>query len=269
MSRYRKKVSDPNLTLTSQESYTYGCPLGVALALLIILTLPYTISADELVLVKGKGCSVCEAHYKNLRSLELNDMVCERDKSYPEKNGITRPKWEVVDLRENKELIKKITKFFSKGDQFGASKLVDNEKEFEKYFNENVEKYNLLIRSRVDIGNIGKPETVLLYREPRCDTVRNYEYNIPYSRVLFVLDEAKNLIDVKKTEPLLQNPFAHLYEVGGKAQGYLYQIYDIFIYKNRTYFDKWNVYDWTLSVYIQSNGKAKEVCKYKYNRVNN
>ena len=191
--------------------------------------------------------------------------IRDRDKAYPEKNGITRPKWEEVDLKENKELIKRITKFFSNGDQFSDFELIDNEKEFEKYFNDHVLKYNLLTKTVVDIDNDGKPETVMLYRKPRCNTDRNAAYNIPYSRPLFVFDKDKNLIDIKKTEPFLQNPFGHLYDVKGKAMGYKYQIYDIFFYKNRTYFDKWNVRDWSLKVYIQSKDKTKEVCTYKYN----
>jgi hypothetical protein len=68
--------------------------------------------ADELVLVKGKGIPVCEAHFKNLRALGFNEMVCQRDESYPEENGITRPEWEDMDLRENKELVKKNKEVF-------------------------------------------------------------------------------------------------------------------------------------------------------------
>lgn len=219
------------------------------------------IADDELVLVKGKGVPVCEAHLKNLKSLELNEMVCERDKSYPEANDITMPKWEEVDLRENKELVKRIHKFFAIGDQFGALKIIDDEKEFEEYFNR-ILKYNSLKKTTVNIDNHDKPEIVMLYREPRCDVERNIAYNIPYSRPLFVLDEEKKLIDVQKTEPLLQNPFPR--NIEAKAVNSGYQLYDIFIYKNYRYFDKWNVYDWTLTVYKLSKSKVTEVCQYKY-----
>jgi hypothetical protein len=224
--------------------------------------------ASELVMVKGQGVPVCEAHFKNLRSLELNEMVCERDESYPEENGITRPEWAEVDLRENKELIKRMHKFFSIGDQFGAFKLFDDEKEFESYFNDHISKYDSLRQATVDIGNNGKPEIVMLYREPRCDVYRNIAYNIPYSRALFVFDKDKNIIDIKNTEPLLQNSGNPNADIATKVLG-LYQIYDIFSYNGQTYFDKWNVDDWTLSVYIQSKDKTKKVCNYKYKELKN
>lgn len=228
---------------------------------LVIFLLPVSVFADELVLVKGKGVPVCEAHLKNLKALELNEMVCERDKAYPEANGITRPKWEELDVRENKELVRSIGKFFAVGDQFGELKIIDDEKEFEKYFNRVLE-YNSLKKTIVNIDNYDKPEIVMLYRKPMCDVYRNIAYNIPYSRPLFVLDEAKNLIDVKKTEPLLQNPFPR--DIKAKAVNSGYQLYDIFIYKKSIYFDKWNIYEWTLSVYKLSRGTATEVCRYKY-----
>ena len=234
--------------------------------LFMVFALPYAVFADELVLVKGKGVPVCEAHYKNLKSLTLNAMVCQRDESYPEENGITRPKWEEMDLKENKELLKKIKKFFSIGEQFGAFKLIDDEKEFEKYFNNHILKYDSLRKSTVDIGNNGKPEVVMLYRAPRCDVNRNREYNIPYSRMLFVLDKEKNLIDTKKTEPLLQNITAPGYDIKSKAQENLYRLYDVFFYKNETYFDKWFIYDWSLNVYKLSKDSAEEICKFKYKK---
>jgi hypothetical protein len=236
------------------------------LVVLFLIFVPMSVLADELVLVKGKGVPVCEAHIKNLRSLELNEMVCERDESYPEENGITRPKWEEVNLKENKELVKKIHKFFSIGDQFGSENLIDDEKEFEKYFNNNILKYDSLGTSTVDIANNGKAETVMLYREPRCNVERNKEYNIPYSRGLFVLDKDKNLIDIKNTAPLLQNITAPGYDIKSKAQESNYRLYDVFFYKNQTYFDKWFIRDWTLTVYRLSKDSMEETCRFKYKK---
>jgi hypothetical protein len=87
-----------------------------------------------------------------------------------------------------------------------------------------------------------------------------------YSRGLLVLDEANNQVDVKKTEPLLQNTTDPRADVRSKAAESNYQMYDVFFYKGQTYFDKWNIRNWTLSVYMDLKGKTKEVCTYKYKK---
>ena len=212
--------------------------------------------ADEYVLVKGKGVEVCEAHLKNLKTMNLYRMVCERNEYYPEANGIKRPKWERLDLRENKEIVKRIHKFFSYGDQFAEMKIMDDEKQFEELMEVIYLKSHALYKAAMDIDNDGKAEKILLYSDGFC-----METHV-YSRPLFVLDENKNLIDVRKTEPLLRNPFPR--NLRAKAVNSGYQLYDIFIYKKETYFDKWNMRDWTLTVYKLSKGSGREVCKYKY-----
>ena len=217
--------------------------------------------ADELVLIKGKGVPVCKAHLKNLKTLELNEMICQRDESYPEENGITRPKWKRIELKENKDFVRKIEKFFDYGDQFTKVKMYDDD-DFGGYLS-TVLKSNFIKISTIDIANNDKPGKILLYSNRPCDVMENIAWNRgPYSRQLFVLYEAKNQIDVQKTEPLLQNPFGR--NIRSKAINHLYQLYDVVFYKNTTYFDKWNIYDWTLSVYHLSKNKVKEVCKYKY-----
>lgn len=226
---------------------------------LVLLLLPAVSFADELVLVKGKGVEVCEAHLKNLQSLTLNEMVCQRDESYPEANGITRPKWERLELKENKELTRKIEKFLEGGDQFVKVKMYDDEKEFEHYLNGPLK--NSFIRiAEVDIANSGKAEKVLLYNARLCKIERRYYY----ARPLLILDEAKNQIDVKKTEPLLQNTTKEDADIGLLAIGHEYKAYDILFYKDTAYFNRWDVDDWTLTVYRQLNNKVKEVCMYKY-----
>jgi hypothetical protein len=234
----------------------------IAIMFSLVFVFPALGFAGELKLVKGKGVPVCEAHLKNLEALKLNKMVCQRDESYPEKNGITRPKWEIWELEEHKELVRRIEKFLDYGDQFTKVKMYDDEAEFEGYLS-SVLKSNFIKISAVDIANNSKLEKVLLYSNRPCDLIENIAWNRgPYSRPLLVIDEANNRIDVKKTEPLLQNPFPR--DIKAKAVNNGYQLYDIFFYKNASYFDKWNMRDLTLRVYNQSKGKTKEVCKYKY-----
>ncbi len=217
--------------------------------------------AGELVLVKGKGVPVCEAHSKNLKELNsVEDMVCERGKYYPEQNGITRPKWQELDLTENKELVKKIKKFSGFGDQSEKVKMYDDKDEYESYLEELLRIGDTMFLTIVDIDNDGKQEKVILYNDGRCMDTH------VYSRALLVLDEVNNQIDVKKTEPLLQNTTDPRADIRSKAAESNYQMYDVFFYKDQTYFDKWNMRNWTLSVYIDSKGKTKEACNYKYKK---
>lgn len=228
--------------------------------LFVVLALPYAVFAGELLLIKGKGVPVCEAHYQNLKYLDFAEhMVCDRDRYYPEENGITRPKWEELDLKENKELVKKIEKFSYFGDQFEKIKMYDDKDEYESYLDEIIRIGDTMFFTIVDINNDGKLEKVILYNHGCCMETH------AYSRVLQVLDEVNNRIDVKKTEPLLQNTTDPRADIRSKADG-LYQMYDVFFYKDQTYFDKWNMRNWTLGVYIDSKGKTKEVCSYKYKK---
>ena len=228
--------------------------------LIVVLALPYALFAGELVLIKGKGVPVCEAHYKNLKEMNyFEHMVCERDKYYPEKNGITRPKWEKLDLKENKELVKKIKKFFYYGDQFKKIEMYDDKDEYESYLEELLRIGHTMFFTMVDIDNDGRQERVILYNHAQC------MFTHAYSRVLLVLDEVNNQIDVKKTEPLLQNTTDPRADIRSKADS-LYQMYDVLLYKDQAYFDKWNMRNWTLSVYIDSKGITKEVCNYKYKK---
>ncbi|MBN2653561.1 MAG: hypothetical protein JXR79_00395 [Nitrospirae bacterium] len=249
--------------------------------ILILVLMPIACFGDELVLIKGKGVPVCEAHYKNLKALTLNEMVCKRDQAYPEANGITRPKWERLDLRENKDLLRKIFKFFIYGDQFVKDIRFDNNEEYELLIEhwlgcarfvsggklqrsecskEFPDQY-ALYTTKTDIDNDGKAKTVMLYQDEIC------MYTRAYSRPLLVLNEAKNQINVKKTEPLL-DPLEKYADIKIKTS-LNYKLYDVFFYKNSSYFDKWDIYDLSLSVYKLIENKGNEICKYQYKQTQN
>ncbi len=226
----------------------------------LLLAEPHAVSAGELILIKGKGVPVCEAHYKNLNKLKFfEEMVCDRDKNYPQQNGITRPKWQELDLKENKDLLKKIIKFLEDGDQFKTIRMYDNESEFEGYLKLISDIGDRMLFMKVDIENDGKQEKLILYSDGRCMDTH------VYSRPLLVLDEVNHQIDVKKTEPLLQNTTDPRAPIEAKVISH-YQIYDVFFYERQTYFDRWDTDDRTGTVYIDSKGKTKEVCSYKYKK---
>lgn len=218
--------------------------------------------AGELKLIKGKGVEVCKAYQKSLQSMSLQDMVCGEK---ADTKDFKRPKWGKLDFSGNKELLKKISNFISYGDQFAEDKGFGFEILSEKLWQESEvmgQKFPpmyALYTTKVDVDNDGMAERILLFREYICMFTR------VYSRPLFVLDEAKNQIDVEKTEPLLQNPFPR--DIKAKAINHLYQLYDIFFYRGKTYFDKWNMRDKTLNIYKQSKNETKEVCSYKYQEI--
>ena len=73
-------------------SKSIGSRISRILSAFTILVSIFSVSAysGELVLVKGKGVCVCEAHFENLKSMVGRDrMVCERDEYYPEKNDFS------------------------------------------------------------------------------------------------------------------------------------------------------------------------------------
>jgi hypothetical protein len=137
--------------------------------------------------------------------------------------------------------------------------MYDDKDEYERYLGELLRIGHTMFFTTVDIDNDGRQERIILYNHAQC------MFTHAYSRVLLVLDEVNNQIDVKKTEPLLQNTTDPRADIRSKADG-LYQMYDVFFYKDQTYFDKWNMRNWTLSVYIDSKGITKEVCNYKYKK---
>jgi hypothetical protein len=206
--------------------------------------------------IKGKGIELCEAYYKNLILFEPRDIACER-KFDSEFKEFKKPAWVKLNLTEHKELLKKICKFFLRCDQLAKDEQFDNKEQFEKHMKGTLLNIGSSVYfGRTDIDNDGKLENVVLYNDGRCNEMR------VFAKALLVLNEDKTLISAKKTQSLLQNPFEPDIKCRRKKT-YLYQLYDIFFYKNRTYFDKWNVYDDTLSVYELSHDKTTEHCKFK------
>jgi hypothetical protein len=224
--------------------------------LIALLGLPTFGIAKDLVLIDGKGKDVCEMRLKNLNKLTLNDMICNRLKS-PSIKGFRKPAWVKMNLKDNKELVRKIEKFFMIGNQDGKDESIDNDGEFEDYVT-TVLRSNYLLVSDLDIDNDGRTEKVCLYNDRLC------LFTFSYARPLLVIDNNMKHVDLDKTEPLLQNRFAEQHDIKGKAVNYLFQIYDVFIFQNVTYFDNWDVAADALTVYTIAEGQVKQVCKYKY-----
>jgi len=230
----------------------------ISLLVVYLFAFPAFSYADELIFLKGKDTPVCKAHHSNLKNLRLDRMVCERDNYYLEKNGITRPEWEDLDLKVkiNKELFIKMSKFFTYGDQNVKNEDLDDDKKYEKF-----KKYAScnLDYTNANIANDGIEEKLVRFSAGRC---MSSSY---YARSLAVVD-GSNKVDTEKTKQLLQNISKPGYVLKNEAQESLFRVYDIFFYRDKTYFDKWFAYDWTLTVYKLHKGKTEIVCKFKYKK---
>ena len=150
----------------------------------------------------------------------------------------------------------------------------DNEKGWEEYIQTRIEGgYVVIALCQLDIFNDGKKENVIKYTEGDCPGHNHY------GAPLLVLNKDKSDIDFEKSVPLLQNPRHAKYKI--LSEGWDGTMYDIFIYKNKTYFDRWrydegsldekaiiNTYK-LLKVFItepDKKGKSstREICRYRF-----
>jgi len=243
----------------------------VSIVFFIIFLLPVYVLAGEYVLVKGEGIEVCEAYKKNLNSFNLHNeyaMACER-KVNPQFSDFQKPQWQKMDLRKNIELLKKIELFL--GNYGDPSNNIEG---WEEYIESRIkEEYVSIDLCQIDINNDGKKENVIKYNDGSCPG-GNY-----YGAPLLVLNDGRTEIDIQKTRPLLQNP--RTLKNGPLSEGWDGAMYDIFIYKNKVYFDRWRDGDVTsdgktiiktydlLRVFLtepdkKRNSITREICRYKF-----
>jgi hypothetical protein len=187
---------------------------------------------DNYVFVKGKGVEVCEAYYKNLTAYRAEEIACER-KFRPELVDFKKPVWRNLDIAKNKDLAIKIFKFTTWGDQFKVDPDLDKEK------NENRGHFNnayMLIAS-VDIDNDSRPENVLLYDDGGCVHAAHV-----YWKPLLVLNDEMDLVDAVRTKPLLPEPIiGDKNNIKNRVAVLNYEIYDVFYYKDKVYYDRWSL----------------------------
>lgn len=213
--------------------------------------------AGEYLLVKGIGIEVCRVYKKNLNSFEqtpyIYPMRCERkiNSLYPD---LKKPKWEKLDSLKNVDLIIDTVEFLD------SELKPRNQKGYIDHIKYRIERgrVNLVIAS-VDINNDGKNERVLKLEDGSCELEAG-NWAVP----ILVLDNYKNKLDIKRTLPLLQNLHRSRKNIAGS---WSYAMYDVFYFKNHTYFDRWSdsINDRNkLKVYQYTGNTVKEVCRYKY-----
>lgn len=239
---------------------------------LLLLLFPAVGWAGEYVLEKGKRVEVCEEYGKHLHLVNpVNPArlyTRHEQKFNSQFKDFNKPEWEKY-FGSNNELFDKVDLFLWESDANPA------------YHNDVVEGKNLrnskkqragawkrykamrqailvlgLPISKTDIDNDGKIENVIF------DSVN--------SEILLVLNDDKTDIDFKKTELILQHPRLPPDLVGDSIHAVYYDVdvyYDMFIYKQKTYFDFWNSTapsKGIVRVFIIENQKTEEICTYNY-----
>ena len=223
--------------------------------LAIITVFPGMVLAGEYILVEGKGVKVCKEYGKNLNSFG-HFMLCERNIN-DDLIGFKKPEWQKLDLWENRDLVKNVELFL--GLQHDYMDSVKWPKIWEDVLKDRIKRGSVAIMmSRVDICNSGKEENVIKYISGYCGSSKSF------GAPLLVLHDNRKGVDIAKTIPLMQN-FKNV-------EGWHHAMYDIFIYKNKVYFDRWSgkidevKY---LKVFVNEIGESarvetKKICRFRF-----
>jgi hypothetical protein len=238
---------------------------------LLLVLFPAVVFAGEYVLVKGKGVEVCEAYGKNLNSFKPAPLMEHARKINPEFKDFTKPTWEKMyyEHTESKKLFPQIDLFLWEYDvnpayhnmvREGKSKRTIPKQRAAAWKDYKANRQTLLSVglpiSKIDIDNDGKIENICLDNQPG---------------ILLVLNENKTDIDLEKTSLLLQHPRLPP-DAEADVSDNVY--YDVFIYKQKTYFDffrrvweeKGHDSRWVywLQVFIIENQKTQEMCNFQF-----
>ncbi len=273
----------------------------------LFLVFASTAQAGRYELEKGKGVEVCEAYEKNLNSFKPRaPFRCDRPIS-PEFKDFTKPVFKgpeslPVDRVVPGAVIRKVERFLWERDVNPVYYFPVTEwpkwKGTKEQYDQAWRKYNYNRESNymnrwkiaeVDIDNDGTPETV--YRDGQC----------PSGALLLVVNKDMTDIDRAKTELVMPHPSRKAQGLGefrplekdapdyhpDKKFGRTWVEdslhgagYDVFRYKNKTYFDLW----WfdhpdyqsksdievgkPLSVFVIDNKQTREICTYRYRDAN-
>jgi TPR repeat protein len=202
-------------------------------------------------LVEGEGVKVCEVFEENLNSLDERSypLRCERLIN-SEFEHLGKPQWVEVTAPQNRIYLDMIAAFLRITPP--ASVPVSLHRNERPFFG--------LEKALIDIDNDGREEAVVRYSQGNCKFKQ-----ADFSRLLFVLNKDGDAIDVDASEHLMQNRARGL---GGYLPGRWQQaMYDVFSYKNRTYFDRWSdnpEETGLLRVFETKRSRTRELCRYRY-----
>ena len=245
------------------------CTLAYVLTATLFALVSVPAHAGRYELVTGKGVEVCEAYLKNLNAFDRTEpLVCERE-IHPSAKDFKIVEWKKLDAWENRELVKNIELFLN---NHPRGKPNGNIQKWEEGVRDRAESVHLGISiTQIDIDNDGKPENVVKYYDGSC-AGSTRKYAIP----ILVVNSNLRTLDVERTMWLMQNPTVVVKNPnpqygdiisGPPTGGWEGVMYDIFLYRNRPYFDRWGTYRYdsaTLKVYQTNKDKTAEICTYRF-----
>jgi hypothetical protein len=236
-----------------------------SIAVLLVWWLLFAIDAhaEDYKLVLGEGVDVCNACKQNLERMTKHP-ACERE--YSTELGLETPGWKPFDVSQHLGAMKQVLKYLATGNEFAKDDYVMGEEQYEARLRESVARgVQWVYLAQVDIDNDGQLDQVLRMPSKECNR-RNQGYNLAYDTPIVVLKNDLSGLDRTKSDLAEQG----LYKKAGQRGDPTYQMYGVFTYKGKTYFDRWNDVGredesqrFTLSVYQSKAGKTKKLCQLK------
>lgn len=245
---------------------------NVAAAASLLLAIPVA-HGGHYELVEGKGVEVCEAYGKNLNSFG-DPMVCERQIN-PRLSDFRKPNWAKPSPSQTRALEFHLAMLVSRALGRPEPK---SEAEIKVRTEEDAGWPAKRRIARVDIDNDGTLETLLKQEDGTCPESRGFSVRIAVltkdekhydlERSKYIDVEFDRLIaQLEKDQALGQRRTAGI--ARNEIQGG--SLYDIFVYKNVSYFDLWQIgkdfpdpKSARLHVFLHKKGTTERICTYRF-----
>ncbi len=219
--------------------------------------------AEDYKLVLGEGVDVCDACKQNLERMTKHP-ACERE--YSAELGLGTPGWKPFDVAKHLGAMKQVMKYLATGNEFAKDDYVMGEEQYELYLKRSIgDRQQQVSMALADIDNDGRLDSVLRWAGGPCNR-RLQGGSGAYSSSIVVLRKDHSGINRAKTELVMQNPEREVRMPGDTN----YQMYSVFSFKGKTYFDRWNdtlTYGesqrFTLTVYEIQGSKTRKRCQIK------
>lgn len=238
---------------------SHSCAGALLIIAALLLAIPAA-HAGRYELIKGKGVEVCEVYGRNLNaSGEIWPMNCER-KVLPQfaKEGLTKPEWRSLDPVKHFDLVIDVDRLLNPT-VYVSGKAPKGDLDI---LRRRAEKGTISLNiANIDFNHDGNREPVLKF---------SYGCSPPgsggwWATPLLVADPSLSRVDLPKSRPLLQNEMSDAKKY--PAGGWTYAMYDVFLFKNKSYFDRWSDFKaetGTLRVFQTERNITTEICTYEY-----